>query len=114
MPKGRSPVGQERRRAPRIKTNLPARWEGNLGQREANVTSLSVRGCFVLSGGKVEPKELIRLEIMFPNEEPIYLWAEVVEKAEEIGFAMQFTSVEEADQARLGQYVDRFLAAQSS
>lgn len=106
-------MGKERRRAPRIKTNLRARWEGNLGQREANVTSLSTLGCFVLSGGNVEPKELIRLEIMFPDDEPIYLWAEVVEKADEIGFAMQFTALEEVDQVRLGQFVEKHLNAQS-
>jgi hypothetical protein len=100
---------KERRRAPRVKVNLRARWEGNLGQQEANVTSLSTLGCFVLSGGTVEPKELIRLEIMFPDDEPIYMWAEVVEKAEEIGFAMQFTSVEEADQARLVSFLSNLL-----
>ena len=118
MPKERNrapqpPMGKERRRAPRIKVNLRARWEGNLGQQEASVTSLSAIGCFVLSGGKVEPKELIRLEIMFPDDAPIYMWAEVVEEAEEIGFSMQFTSVEEADQARLTQYVQRYLTAES-
>ena len=104
---------KERRRAPRVKVNLRARWEGNLGQQEANVTSLSTLGCFVLSGGTVEPKELIRLEIMFPDDEPIYMWAEVVETAEEIGFAMQFTSLEEADQARLGQFLQVLLKAES-
>jgi hypothetical protein len=104
---------KERRRAPRAKVNLRARWEGNLGQHEANVTSLSTNGCFVLSGGTVEPKELIRLEIMFPDDEPIYMWAEVVEKAEEIGFAMQFTLVEDADQTRLSQFLQPLLKAQS-
>ena len=73
--------------------------------------NLSQIGCFMLSGGKVQPKELIRVEIMFPDDAPIYLWAEVVEKAEEIGFAMKFTSVDEADQTRLGQFVQRCLAS---
>jgi hypothetical protein len=77
------------------------------------VTSLSTLGCFVLSGGKVEPKELIRLEIMFPDDPPICMWAEVVETAEEIGFAMQFTSMEEADQARLAQFMQRRLNPES-
>lgn len=105
-------MAQERRRAPRIKVNLPARWEGDLGQQEASVTSLSKLGCFVLSGGKVALRELIRLEIMFPDDAPIYLWAEVIEEADEIGFAMQFTSVEEADQARLAQFIRQCLNAE--
>jgi len=90
--------------------NLRARWEGDLGQKEANVTSLSKVGCFMLSGGKVQPKELVRVEIMFPDDAPIYLWAEVVENADEIGFSMHFTSIDEADLTRLGQFVQRRLA----
>jgi hypothetical protein len=105
-------MGKERRRAPRARVNLRARWEGNLGQQEANVTSLSVLGCFVLSGGSVEPKELIRLEILFPEDPPIYLWAEIVEKAEEIGFAMQFTLIEEDDKERLNLFLGPLLRAQ--
>jgi len=100
----------ERRRTPRVKVNLRARWEGDLGQHEAEVTSLSKTGCFVLSGGKVKPKELIRLELMLPNEEIIHLWAEVVEEADEIGFALQFTSSEETYQARLENFLEKCLS----
>jgi len=100
----------ERRRAPRAKVNLRARWEGDLGQHEAEVTSLSKSGCFVLSGGTVKAKELIRLELMLPNDETIHLWAEVVEEADEIGFALQFTSSEEMYQTRLEQFLQKCLS----
>ena len=96
----------ERRKAQRVKVNLPARWEGAVGHNEATVTSLSFGGCFLLSGGKVEPKELLRLEIYLPDEEPIYAWGEVVDHAYEIGFAVQFTLIEE-DQARLAAFILR-------
>jgi hypothetical protein len=99
----------ERRQAPRAKVNLRARWEGDLGQHEAEVTSLSKSGCFVLSGGKVKAKELIRLELMLPNEETIHLWAEVVEEADEIGFALRFTSSEEMYQAKLEKFLQKCL-----
>jgi hypothetical protein len=111
--RGRSPVGRERRQAPRVKVDLPARWEGDLGQQPASVTSLSKLGCFVLSGGQVQLKELIRVEIMFPDEAAMFLWGEVVEVAEEIGFALQFTSLEEADQALLEQFLQQCLTAKS-
>ena len=104
-------MGRERRRAPRVKVNLIARWEGEHGQQEADVTSLSKNGCFVLSGGRFEPKELVRLEMIFPDEESIYLWAEVADAAEEIGFGLRFTSLEEADEARLNQFLKPLLAA---
>jgi tryptophan 2,3-dioxygenase len=103
-------LGKERRRAPRCKVNLRALWEGDLGQHDADVTSLSSNGCFVLSGGNVKAKELIRLEIMLPNDEPIHLWAEVVEEANEIGFSMQFTSAEPAELARLEVFLKGCLA----
>jgi PilZ domain len=106
-------MAKERRQAPRVKVNLKARWEGDHGQQEANVTSLSTNGCFVLTGGVFKPKELVRLEILFPDDDPIYLWAEVVEAAEEIGFALRFTSLEAEDEARLGQFLQRCLTAQS-
>jgi tryptophan 2,3-dioxygenase len=111
--KGEGPQGSERRRSPRAKVNLRARWEGDLGQREADVTSLSKTGCFVLSGGKVKTKELIRLEIMVLDDEPICLWAEVVEEADEIGFAMQFTSAEESELARLEVFLQKCLSGKS-
>jgi hypothetical protein len=100
---------KERRRSPRAKVNLPARWEGVLTQESAQVTNLSKTGCFVLSGGKVEPRELIRLEITFPDSSQIYPWAEVVEEASEIGFAVRFTSLEDDEQSRLGQFVAQAL-----
>jgi hypothetical protein len=101
-------MGNERRRAPRAKVNLPARWEGVLTQQDATVTSLSKNGCFMLTGGAVEPKELIRLEIELPEGEPIYFWAEVVEAADEIGFAARFTSMTDDDEARLNSLIMKF------
>jgi PilZ domain-containing protein len=101
-------MGNERRRAARAKVNLPARWEGVLTQQDATVTSLSKNGCFLLTGGVVEPKELIRLEIELPEGEPIYFWAEVVEAADEIGFAARFTSMTDDDEARLNSLLIKF------
>jgi PilZ domain len=101
----------ERRRAPRVKVNLPARWEGVLTLREAAVTSLSINGCFVLTGGKVQPKELIRLEINLSADQVIYLWSEVVDEAEEIGFAVRFTSLNDEEQEQLDQFIKQTLAA---
>lgn len=102
----------ERRRAPRVKVDLMARWEGAIAREEASVTNLSINGCFVLSGGKVEAKELVRLEIDLPNQNPIYLWAEVVDAAPEIGFAVRFTMSEEDDQQRLAAFLDEVLKHQ--
>ena len=99
-------MGRERRSAPRARVNLPAHWEGVLFRTKADVTDLSVSGCFVLSGGKVEVRELIYLEIELPNRRTINLWAEVVDEASEIGFAVRFNSTSDEDQQLLSEYLD--------
>ena len=104
---------EKRERAPRAKVSIRARWEGKLGRQAAEVISLSKTGCFVLSGGEAKPQELIRLELLLAEGKWISLGAEVVEVAEEIGFAMRFTSVENADQARLDQFLEKSLGAES-
>ncbi len=97
----------DRRKSTRLKVQLPVHWEGVLESGDATVTSLSLNGCFVLTGGKVQPRELIRLEIFLPAQPPAYVWAEVVEEAYEIGFAARFNSPsDDADQARLRAFID--------
>jgi c-di-GMP-binding flagellar brake protein YcgR len=97
---------KERRSAPRVKVKLPARWEGALHRENASITDLSVSGCFILSGGKVELKELVWLELQLPDQEPVQVWAEVVDQANEIGFAVRFNSIDDADQRHLVNYIN--------
>lgn len=101
---------RERRTSPRVKVNLPAVWEGASMLQEGNVTSLSKTGCFVLSGGKVESKELIRLEINISEAQPLSLWGEVVDEAYEIGFAVRFNAHDDDEHNRLRRFVDKQLS----
>jgi hypothetical protein len=98
-------MSDEKRRAPRLNVNLPVCWEGVLEKQEATVTSLSTSGCFVLTGGKVEPRELIRLELVLHDKSLLRLWAEVVDEAYEIGFAARFIGVEDEDHLRLTAFI---------
>ncbi len=103
-------VEKDRRSAPRVRVKLSARWEGVLSREEATITDLSRNGCFVLSGGKIEHKELVWLEISLPNEEPVSFWAEVVDAAPEIGFAVRFNSSSDEDNERLAKYIESVFA----
>lgn len=96
----------ERRSAPRARVNLPARWEGVLSRENATVTDISRNGCFVLSGGKVEIKELVWLEIQLPDTDAVHFWAEVVNQASEIGFALRFNSGSSEDEEMLAKFLD--------
>jgi len=97
---------KERRSAPRVRVNLPARWEGVASRENATVTDLSRNGCFVLSGGKVEVKEVVCLEIHLTDQQTVTFWGEVVNQASEIGFAVRFNSSSPEDEAALAKYLE--------
>jgi PilZ domain-containing protein len=97
---------KERRSAPRARVKLAARWEGVVSRENATVTDLSRSGCFVLSGGKVDVKELVWLEIQLTDQQAVNFWAEVVDQASEIGFALKFNSSSPEDEAALGKYLE--------
>ena len=103
----------ERRKAPRVRVNLPARWEGAIHQETATITDLSVTGCFVLSGGTVQVKELIWVEIQLTDGAPLQFWGEVVDAAYEIGFAMKFNSSSDEDETRLNKFIKSIVAPDS-
>jgi PilZ domain-containing protein len=104
----------DRRKAPRARVKLPARWEGVHSREQATVTDLSRNGCFVLSGGKVEKKELVLLEIQLTDQQAVTFWAEVVDHATEIGFALKFNSSSPEDEAMLANFLERIFRSQAS
>ena len=91
-----------------MRVNLPARWEGVLSRENATVTDLSRSGCFVLTGGKVEVKELVWLEIQLTDTQKVHYWAEVVDAASDIGFALKFNSSTPEDEGMLASFLDKF------
>jgi hypothetical protein len=99
---------KDRRSTPRVRVNLPARWEGVLSRETATVTDISRNGCFVLTAGKVEVKELVWLEIQLTETQTVNFWAEVVDEASEIGFALRFNSSSPEDEAALTTFLDKF------
>ena len=104
---------KDRRSAPRVRVNLPARWQGVVSRENATVTDLSRNGCFVLTGGKVEIKELVSLEIHLSNSQAVNFWAEVVTEASEIGFAVKFNSSSPEDKAVLAKYLENIFQSES-
>ena len=104
---------KDRRSAPRVRVKLPARWEGVLSRENATVTDLSRSGCFVLSGGKVEVKELVWLEIELTENQKVIFWAEVVNDAADIGFALKFNSSSPEDEAALAKFLEAIFQSQN-
>ena len=109
---GKDDMEKDRRSAPRVRVKLPARWEGVLSREGATVTDLSRSGCFVLTGGKVEVKELVWLEIQLTDQQTVNFWAEVVDQASEIGFALKFNSSSPEDEAALAKFLEGIFQSQ--
>jgi len=104
---------KDRRSAPRARVKLAARWEGVLSRENATVSDLSRSGCFVLSGGNVEVKELVWIEIQLTDRQAVNFWAEVVNHASEIGFALKFNSSSPEDEAALAEFLDKIFRGQN-
>jgi PilZ domain len=103
---------KDRRSAPRARVKLPARWEGVVARESGTVTDLSRSGCFVLTGGKVEVRELVWLEIQLTDKQTVNFWAEVVNEAQEIGFALKFNSSSPEDEATLAAFLEKIFQSQ--
>jgi PilZ domain len=104
---------KDRRSAPRARVKLPARWEGVLSRENATITDLSRNGCFVLTGGKVDVKELVWLEIQLAEQQKVNFWAEVVNEASDIGFALKFNSSSPEDEAALAKFLEGIFRGQN-
>ena len=105
---------KDRRSAPRARVKLQARWEGVLARASGTITDLSRSGCFVLTGGKVEKKELVSLEIQLTDQQTVNFWAEVVDEASDIGFALKFNSSSPEDEAALAKYLEGLFQSQAN
>lgn len=96
---------QERRTAERIRINLKARWEGLISEGQGAICDLSPTGCFILTGGVIKPGELIRLEILFPNQIAL-VWGQVVYAVAEMGFALRFAFGDDREMRELDGLIE--------
>ena len=96
---------QERRTAPRLRTNISARWETLKSQGRGAVCDLSSGGCFVLTGGEVSAKELVRFELIL-DEQIISVWGHVVYQVRDMGFAVRFVLQIEDDRRAIEHLIE--------
>ena len=85
-----------------------------MSRDNGTVTDLSRTGCFVLTGGNVEVKELVWLEIQLSDTQAVTFWAEVVDHASDIGFALKFNSTSPEDEATLAKFLEGVFQSQAT
>ncbi|MGH9967902.1 MAG: PilZ domain-containing protein [Pyrinomonadaceae bacterium] len=96
----------DRRREKRISTNLPAKWTGHAGRHEARIEDISVAGCFVNTTGRVDPGELIMLEIKMPSGQWLQLRGETTSFQQGVGFGLLFAVLTDKQKQALRELLD--------
>ncbi len=99
-------MNENRRKDNRVTINLAAKWDGMSGGYEAKVEDMSMGGCFVNTPGRVDPGELVTLEINLPSGEWLQLRGEVTSYQPSIGFGLVFTFLTDEEQDLLRQLIN--------
>ena len=58
-------------------------------------------------------KDLIWLEIQLSDQETVEFWAEVVDQASDIGFALKFNSSSPEDEQTLARFLEQIFQSQA-
>ncbi len=99
-------LGRERRAAERFQVNIDIEWEGLVGSKTGTISDISPHGCFILCSGEVEDGETVKLFFPLTDGRKIQLWGEVSNHVFEIGFAIKFIELSEAQSEFLEVFVD--------
>lgn len=98
--------GHDRRSNDRFPVNIEIEWEGLVGRKSGTISDLSPTGCFVLCSGEVEDGENVKIFFPLTDGRKIQFWGEIVNHVFEIGFAMRFIELSEAQKDFLEKFVD--------
>lgn len=99
-------LGSDRRNAERFQANIDIEWEGLVGKKSGTIGDMSAVGCFVLCSGEVEDGETVKIFFPLTDGRKIQLWGEVCNHVFEIGFAIKFIELSEAQTEFLEVFVE--------
>lgn len=99
-------AGGDRRAVERFNTNIEVEWEGLIGRKPGTISDISPIGCFVLCSGEVEDGENVKIFLPLTDGRKIQFWGEVSNHVFEIGFAIKFIELSEAQKEFLEVFVD--------
>lgn len=98
--------GSDRRHVERFQVSIEIEWEGLVGRKTGTISDISPTGCFVLCSGDVEDGENVKILFPLTDGRKIQFWGEVVNHVFEIGFAVRFIELSEAQKDFLEKFVD--------
>ncbi|MBA3355246.1 MAG: PilZ domain-containing protein [Pyrinomonadaceae bacterium] len=95
----------DRRSDERVKTNLPAKWDGLSGGHDARIENISLGGCFVNTKGRVDISEIVVLQVGLPSGEWLTLRGEATSSQEGVGFGLNFSFVRDEEEYALRELI---------
>ena len=100
--------GGDRRNNERFSVNIEVEWEGLVGRKAGTISDISVQGCFVLCSGDVQDGENVKIFFPLTVGRTIQFWGEVANHALEIGIALRFIELSDAQKDFLEKFIDTF------
>ena len=96
----------DRRKKRRFAVNIDVEWENHFGRRKGTLSDISEEGCFVLSEVDVSDGELVKIYIPLTDGMKIEFLGQVANFVYEIGFAVHFISLSEAQKEFITNFVE--------
>lgn len=96
----------DRRTAKRFTVTIDIEWENHNGRRSGTVSDISEEGCFVLSEVDVTDGELVKVFIPLSDGMKVEFLGQVANFVHEIGFAVHFLSLSNAQKEFLSNFVE--------
>jgi hypothetical protein len=103
----------DRRKLRRYTVNIDVEWENHFGRRKGTLSDISEEGCFVLSEVDMSDGELIKVFIPLTDGMKVEFLGQVANFVYEIGFAVHFISLSEAQKEFLRSFVELHADEQS-
>ena len=97
---------EDRRSAKRYPVSIDIEWESHYGRRSGTLSDISEQGCFILSEVDVSDGELVKIFIPLSDGMKVEFLGQVANFVYEIGFAVLFLSLSDAQKEFLRNFVD--------
>ena len=106
-------VDQDRRIYQRLPISFPATLTGNSIESKGLVANISMAGCAINTGAKLEPGAILRMSLHIPgNLPPIGVQAAVVRDVQQNCAGLEFLQIEKTDRERLRAFISVLLREQ--
>ena len=96
----------DRRSQKRYPINVDVEWESHYGRRSGTLSDISQGGCFVLTDVDLSDGELVKVYIPMSDGVQVEFMGQVANFVNDIGFAVNFLSLSEAQKEFLANFVE--------